>query len=90
MADHTRWLSREAAAAYLDLSIVAFNRRVSAGDLPKASAHLGARCLRWDRLELDARMARSAASAASTGASGLASKILEKGRARRYATAQGR
>lgn len=74
-----RWLSREAAAAHVGLSIVAFTRRVSDGALPAPSAHLGPRCLRWDRLALDSAMSGTIASP-QTGAAGLAQAILQDAR----------
>jgi predicted DNA-binding transcriptional regulator AlpA len=86
-SDLPRWLARPAAAAYLDLTEVAFTQRVQAKKLPAPSHHLGPRCLRWDRHQLDEVMAKSAASPVSTGASGLAQAILEKGRANRHAPA---
>lgn len=81
MADG-RWITREEAAAHVRLSVVAFSRRVAAGELPQPSTRLGPRCLRWDRLALDASMAGDVASPAS-GAATLAQAILEESRPRR-------
>jgi len=85
MADTPRWLPRPAAAAYIGLTEVAFTRRVTAGTLPRASEHLGPRCLRWDRHALDEVMAGPSATPKPSGAAGLAQAILETGRARRHA-----
>ena len=79
MADApARWLTREAAAQHVGLSVVAFTRRVAAGDLPPPSDALGPRCLRWDRLALDSAMGGGIASA--VGASNLAAAIIEEAR----------
>jgi hypothetical protein len=87
-SDLPRWLARPAAAAYLDLTEVAFTQRVQAKKLPAPSDHLGPRCLRWDRHKLDEVMAKSSASPPSTGAAGLAEAILKAGRPNRHATAR--
>jgi hypothetical protein len=54
--DGPGWLTREQAAAYVGMSVVAFTRRVASGVLLAPSDYLGPRCLRWDRLALDAHM----------------------------------
>jgi predicted DNA-binding transcriptional regulator AlpA len=73
-----RWITRAEAAKYVGLSVVAFSRRVAAGDLPAPSDALGPRCLRWDRLALDSAMGGGIAS--PVGASTLAAAIIEEAR----------
>jgi hypothetical protein len=58
----TRWLDREACAAYVSVRVDELPRLVKRGLLPAPSYHLGPRCPRWDRLALDARFSESAAS----------------------------
>jgi predicted DNA-binding transcriptional regulator AlpA len=57
-----RWLDMHAAAEYIGLAPDTFRRRVKAGTLPKPSAALGPRLLRWDRAALDAAMTPAAPS----------------------------
>lgn len=57
-----RWLDMHAAAAHIGITPDAFRRRVKAGTLPKPSAALGPRLLRWDRAALDAAMTPAAPS----------------------------
>ena len=57
-----RWLDMHAAAEYIGLAPDTFRRRVKAGALPKPSAALGPRLLRWDRAALDAAMTPAAPS----------------------------
>lgn len=57
-----RWLDMHAAAEYIGLAPDTFRRRVKAGKLPKPSAALGPRLLRWDRAALDAAMTPAAPS----------------------------
>jgi predicted DNA-binding transcriptional regulator AlpA len=78
MPDAPRWLDREAAAAHVGLSVLAFSRRVASGDLPAPSDALGPRCLRWDRHALDTAMGCGVAS--PVGAANLAQAILEEAR----------
>ena len=65
MPDAPRWLSPEAAAAYVDLRVDLFLRRVRAGKMPQPSRVLGRENPRWDRASLDAAMGQGPASAAN-------------------------
>lgn len=86
MKDNARWLGTEEAAAYLQISVEGFRRKVRAGIIPAPSQALGAALPRWDRNKLDAIMGGGVTStnpeeAANAIAQELASKA--QGRARR-------
>lgn len=53
-----RYLSARAAAAHLSISRTMFDRLVKAGSLPQP-IRLSKRLLRWDRVEIDAIVARA-------------------------------
>ncbi len=57
-----RWLSPEAAAAYLDVRVDALPRLVRAGRVPAPDYALGPRSPRYDREALDSAMGDGAAS----------------------------
>jgi len=85
-----RWLDEPTSALHLTLRVDAFRRKWKAGTLPQPSYHLGARTPRWDRFELDAVMAASAASPRRQSLSEAVNAILSDGRARRKKAAGGR
>ena len=62
MTVEKRWLSPEAAAAYLDVRVDALPRLVRAGRVPAPDYALGPRSPRYDREALDRAMGAGAAS----------------------------
>lgn len=60
----TRWLDRDACAAYISVRVDELPRLVRRGFLPAPNYHLGPKSPRWDREALDARFAGSVASPA--------------------------
>lgn len=61
-ADAPRWLSADAAASHLCMTLDGFRRLVRDGRLPSPSRALGDRFPRWDRQALDSRMGGGLAS----------------------------
>ncbi len=51
----TRWLTPDAAAAYIGVRVHQLPKLVKAGKVPEPSLHLGTRSPRYDRDELDSR-----------------------------------
>ena len=54
MAEPARWLTREALANHVGVRVDYVARLVKAGKLPPPSHHLGPKCPRWDRGQVDA------------------------------------
>jgi hypothetical protein len=85
-----RWLDPEAAARYIHVRPDALPRLVRAGRIPAPSYALGQRSPRWDRLALDSAFDGGTASTDNRkAAASIAQEIVEKGRARRAARAEG-
>ena len=85
MHEQSRWLSLDAAAAYVSLRADAYLRKVHQGILPQPSYALGPRTPRWNQADLDAVMNPDTASTDPRAAvQALADKIEAEGcRARR-------
>lgn len=60
----TRWLTPDAAAAYIGVRVHELPRLVRIGKVPTPSLHLGPRTPRYDRAALDAVFQSGAASGA--------------------------
>jgi hypothetical protein len=75
-----RWLTANAAAAYLCTSTTTLRRYVREGRVPAPGYPLGPGRPRWDRLALDARLeGKSSASLADQATEAAIERILARG-----------